>query len=300
MTTTEPDCIAAVRHALGGLDDEHVHELIENIVGGFIHGMIDDIHARKDEIVRCAVDSIATQLAAVARQAESTLTAVPDLPPADDASVPDAPTSNSDACGECGAKVGQAHVGDCPGPTGRAIGGQASNAIQDAKKRICVICGRKGTRRYTNTELGWRCSPTATKCPGNRTFPPPAAMPDPKRVEEIAASLPGSSDIPVKPIPPKVTPKPAPTPAATAVLRELDSIAAPVADRLLEKPSQALANAEVAQLADAIAKDDITARCTDCPQTWKLTGRVLTMAVDLHEARRGHMVDVLEVANANG
>lgn len=232
-TTPRVDPLDILRTALGGLDDAHVHELVETVVGGFIHGMIDDFNARKDEIVQCVVESITGQLAAVAHRAD--LTAVPDPAPEQP------PLPPHDACRGCGAQFDQAHVGDCPEQradhaTGRAVGGRASNSFQDASKRTCVICGREGSRRFTKTELGWRCSPSATKCPGNRTVPPPPAV----------------SDIPVKPIQPLFTTPP---------------------------------------------KPDVTARCRDCPQTWKLTGRVLDMAVDLHEAKRGHMVEVLEAAD---
>lgn len=34
--------------------------------------------------------------------------------------------------------------------------------------RTCELCGRAGTRRFIPTETGWRCSPSATKCSGNR------------------------------------------------------------------------------------------------------------------------------------
>lgn len=88
-------------------------------------------------------------------------------------------------------------------------------------------------------------------------------------------------------------------PPSTSTVRVLDEIAAPVAERIIETPAPAPADAhaEVEQLADAIAGNHVTARCTDCPQTWKLTGRVLRMAVDTHEVRRGHIVDVLETAD---
>lgn len=42
----------------------------------------------------------------------------------------------------------------------------------------------------------------------------------------------------------------------------------------------------------------VTARCQDCTRTWTLTGRVLESAVELHEVKHAHIVDVLEAANA--
>ncbi|MEB3021285.1 hypothetical protein [[Mycobacterium] crassicus] len=115
-------------------------------------------------------------------------------------------------------------------------GGIASCRAQDAVVKVCEICGRKGTRRYVETETGWRCAPTATKCPGNREpGPAPAAAP---------------SDPPAPAPPaPKITAKPRP---------------------------------------------GITAICTGCPRTWTLTGRVLRMAVDTHEVKTGHVVDITE------
>ena len=42
----------------------------------------------------------------------------------------------------------------------------------------------------------------------------------------------------------------------------------------------------------------ITARCANCPRTWTLTGRILTQAVDMHEMKHSHIVDVEEGADA--
>lgn len=148
------------------------------------------------------------------------------------------------------------------------LGGIASCRAQDAVKHTCEVCGREGSRRFVQTETGWKCSPSATACAPR--FLAPGAKPS----------------------------RPRPTPNGMATVRQLDSIATPVAGRVIEKPSQTLAHAEVAQLADAIAKDEVTARCDSCNWTWNLTGRVLRQAVQLHELKHeGHMVDVVDGAD---
>lgn len=124
-------------------------------------------------------------------------------------------------------------------------------------QRSCEICGRVGTQRFVQTETGWRCSPTAVKCPGNKA----------------------TSDIPAKQFPSDVTPSaerepkpPAPTPAPG---RPSEPEPPP-----LEFPP------------------GVTARCRDCPRRWNLTGIVLRHAIDLHEFKHSHIVDVLEGATA--
>ena len=44
----------------------------------------------------------------------------------------------------------------------------------------------------------------------------------------------------------------------------------------------------------------ITARCQDCNRVWNLTGRVLQMSVDMHEHKKGHIVDILADAATGG
>lgn len=43
----------------------------------------------------------------------------------------------------------------------------------------------------------------------------------------------------------------------------------------------------------------VTARCQDCTRAFTLTGRVLDQAVKLHELKHGHIVDIIEPAEAN-
>ncbi|MCT7369429.1 hypothetical protein [Mycolicibacterium llatzerense] len=249
---TGRDCLAMVREAIEALSDDQVRTIVETVVGGFIYGVIDEIHSHRDEICDGVVENIVSQIAAAAQHAQ-----LGDIARA--ASEIAAPASESDAAPE---PSPEPYVAITPAKQG----GIASSAVQDAVKRTCVVCGRVGSRRFIETALGWRCSPSATKCPGNRTFPPP-----------------------------KVTVKT--PPPSTSTVRVLDEIAAPVAERIIETPAPADTQAEVEQLAHAIAENHVTARCTDCPQTWKLTGRVLRMAVDTHEMRRGHIVDVLETTD---
>lgn len=89
---------------------------------------------------------------------------------------------------------------------------KARAAQAAAEQRTCEICGRVGTRRYLQTGTGWRCSPSATKCPGNRTFPPP---PEPEPAQTVPAT---PIDVPEPPAaePPKPPPSPASGPTVTA------------------------------------------------------------------------------------
>ena len=48
------------------------------------------------------------------------------------------------------------------------------------------------------------------------------------------------------------------------------------------------------------ARPPITARCQDCTRVWNLTDRVLDMAVQLHEHKAGHIVDILADAASGG
>nr|WP_292990541.1 DNA methyltransferase [Mycobacterium sp.] len=106
---------------------------------------------------------------------------------------------------------------------------------QDAVRHTCEVCGRTGSRRFVETETGWRCAPSATKCPGNKQ------------------------------------PDPAPVP-----------VVAPVAAVHDERPVALAAG--------------ITAKCQDCTRTWTLTGRVLRSAVEMHEQKHSHFVDVADGA----
>ena len=85
-----------------------------------------------------------------------------------------------------------------------AAGGTARRA-QDAGERTCEICGRVGTRRYVRTDTGWRCSPSATACIGNKPEPV-RKVPNPA----LATDLDAPSDIPAKHFPSKTTPEPEP------------------------------------------------------------------------------------------
>jgi len=115
----------------------------------------------------------------------------------------------------------------------------AERPRQDSVTYTCEICGREGKRRFTKTETGWRCSPSATKCPGHKT----------------AAA-------------------PAPAKAAPA------------------KPAARQADPPKSQLFP-----DTTARCTDCPRSWNLHGKVLELAIESHETSKGHIVELVEVAD---
>ncbi len=160
-----------------------------------------------------------------------------------------------------------------------AAGGTARRA-QDAGERTCEICGRVGTRRYVKTDTGWRCSPTATACVGNQPEPVrkvgltvPVSDEDFDRAAarwgcldcaEGTCTRPAghssASDIPAKQFPTKVTPEP-------------------------EPPAPRIPHSKSAE---------ITARCQDCTRAFTLTGRVLRQAIDMHELKHGHIVQVVD------
>ncbi|MGA5467156.1 hypothetical protein [Mycobacterium sp. NPDC050041] len=127
---------------------------------------------------------------------------------------------------------------------------------QDANHRTCEICGRTGSRRFVQTATGWRCSPTATACTGNR-----------------------GSDIPAKDIQPNVTPEESPQVDASDPVEKVDTPPVPAS-----RPAALTAN--------------VTARCQDCTRTWTLSGRLLDSAVEMHELKHGHIVNVYEDAHA--
>lgn len=151
----------------------------------------------------------------------------------------------------------------------RAAGGSASARAQDAVKHTCELCGRQGTRRYVQTATGWRCAPSATKCRRIQSQPPAAA-----------------SDIPAKPFQPNVTPPP---PAAS------ESRAKPETPQVTDH-ADAECNIRGRSSTPNVALPDrssITARCQDCTRAFTLTGRVLRQAVEMHEHKHGHIVDVI-------
>lgn len=46
-----------------------------------------------------------------------------------------------------------------------------SSRCQDGVQRTCELCGRVGSRRFLQSDTGWRCAPSATKCVGHRRQP---------------------------------------------------------------------------------------------------------------------------------
>lgn len=163
--------IAQVRATIQQLDDDQIRGVIHALVHGLIHGMLDDIVARADAIVDDVTGSILDQLAEAARAVSS-----------DEQMTPD------------------------PAANDRVV-------AQDSATHTCEICGRVGTRRYVPVGRiegnRWRCSPTATACPGNRKPLP--------------------SDIPAKTIPANVTPPaPKPVPAPPTLQPKLPTSPPPV------------------------------------------------------------------------
>ena len=176
----------------------------------------------------------------------------------------------------------------------RDLAGAPEPRQQDAVEKTCEICGRVGTRRYVKTDTGWRRSPTATACVGNQPEPVrkvgltvPVSDEDFDRAAarwgcldcaEGTCTRPAGhasvSDIPAKQnatstisyswppwsIPAKVTPAPEPP-----------------APRIPHSKST-----------------EVTARCVDCTRTYTLTGRVLQQAIDMHELKHGHIVQVVD------
>ena len=139
---------------------------------------------------------------------------------------------------------------------------------RDTVTHTCDLCGRVGTRRFIQggapDGTGWKCSPTATACIGNQPEPV-RKVPNPALLKDLDAPA-TTSDIPAKPIPPKVIP----------ITREPEP-----APRIPHSDSPA-----------------VTARCEDCTRVFTLTGRVLEQAVELHELGHGHIVKVLEGVDA--
>lgn len=170
--------------------------------------------------------------------------------------VPPAPERDSGGDREATAVAGHpAATADRSESKMPAAGGTARRA-QDAVKHTCEICGRVGTRRYVRTETGWRCSLTATACIGNQPTPADCNKVGRNSTPNVASA----SDIPAKPFSPKVTPTPEPP-----------------APRIPHSKST-----------------EVTARCVDCTRTYTLTGRVLQQAIDMHELKHGHIVQVVD------
>lgn len=263
-----------VRAAIQELSDEQIRGAITALVRGLITGMLGDIVGRADEIVDNVVHSICDQIAAAAE------------PPQDDtADAAPAPREPAPL--------------KMPGPLDRV-------------KHTCEVCGRDGTRRYVQTPTGWRCGPSsADRCQRRAEAQANPAPRGPKYAHRLGRGLPGAaSDIPAKDIPANVTPaEDNPLPRAHRLIGELvdgvadkvlgaparvdDSGASSPATSPAAKSAQVSAPAAVDQRARA-AKPGVTAQCRDCPRSWNLTGRVLRMAIDMHEAKSGHIVDELD------
>ncbi len=57
---------------------------------------------------------------------------------------------------------------------------------QDKAQRTCELCGRAGSRRFVESDTGWRCAPTATKCVGHRRPTPEVGAPKRERHAALA------------------------------------------------------------------------------------------------------------------
>lgn len=178
---------------------------------------------------------------------------------------------------------------------------------QDAVQRTCEICGRVGTRRFAETATGWKCAPSATKCPGNAPEPV-RKMPNPVLAKDLDTAP--SAESPLR--------------VAERTVREIvegcfDKVVAakplrlpgePKSDMLAEADPPARLHPDDVAAAPVAAPEPpaapkpgprlpvITARCSGCTRTWNLTGRQLELAISMHEHRTGHVVDIEENANA--
>jgi hypothetical protein len=255
------NCLDIIRTAIEGLSDEQVHLIIESVVGGFVGGMIDDIHARKDDIVAEVVTNIVGHIAAAAQQAQLRDVAVT-------AAKIGAPSSNIDAAL---ADLQGAHVGQSKA---------ASSTAQDAVRHTCEACGREGTRRYTKTETGWRCAPSSAKKCARQAAHRPVAIVDPRFTHRGSRDLAGTGGIQAG----VTSTVPA---AATVAVRARGAFGAPGAEQRSKETTVA---AKRSQDAGAVA----TARCQDCHRGWTLTGTDLRRAVEAHELEKGHIVDVFD------
>ncbi len=258
----ERNCLDTIRAAIETLDDEHIQLIIENIVGGFIHGMIDDLHARRDDIVAGVVEGLVGHISAAAQQAQ-----LRDVTLA--ASKIGAPSPN------IAAAIAEVKAAQKP-----SRAGTAASKAQDAVKHICEVCGRDGTRRYTRTPTGWRCAPSSADRCARRSAAQAGAPPvDPRFTHRSGRGVPQAHE----------THSPAVAAASTAPAPARGDFAAPVTQRRVEKPAQAFV---IPHATDGV----ITAQCQDCRRTWTLSGPELQADVDGHELRKGHIVDVLDRA----
>lgn len=145
---------------------------------------------------------------------------------------------------------------------------KAPARTQDATEHTCEICGRTGSRRYMQTETGWRCAPSATKCSGNDAAVK-ASTASTETVRDAFRAIPAT-------VPALVHPRPTVTVKTP-----------PVA-------TQAQKQAELATVAQAVEVNKITARCLDCTRTFTLTGRILEQAAEMHELKHSHIVAITE------
>lgn len=223
--STAVDPVDVLRDAVAGLSDDTIRGALKELVRGLIQGAVDELAARVDELAETATASLINEVANAAEQST-------------------------------------AHSGAAPEPSLHLVP-KVPRRRQDGEQRTCEVCGRTGTRRFDRTETGWRCSATATKCPGNRIFPPPPAA---------AAAV----DEPHKPAS-EICPKPEP-----AQVAEAEPVDVPAPPTPAPSPPP------------APAPPGVTARCKDCTRNWNLTGRVLDMAVEQHEFKHSHIVEVLQ------
>lgn len=212
------NCLNIIRAAIEGMSDDQVHLIIDSVVGGFVGGMIDDIHARKDDIVAEVVANIVGHIAAAAQQAQLRDVAVT-------AAKIGAPSSNIDAAL---ADLQGAHVNQ---------GRTASSTAQDAVRHTCEACGREGTRRYTKTETGWRCAPSSAKKCARQAAHRPVAIADPRFTHRGSRDLAGAGVIQAG----VTSTVPA---AATVAVRALGDYGAPGAERSQDADAVATARCQ--------------------------------------------------------
>lgn len=220
MPCPDDDPIDVLRRTLCDLPDDTVRDSVGHLVNGIITGFVAELAANVDSIVADATEAILEHLATADEPAEEPEPANLHL-----VTTPPAPPS--------------------------------AKRHQDSNRRACEICGRVGTRRFTETDTGWRCSPSATACPGNKA---------------AATSLRESRNEPaVKPIQPNVPPPP------------------PDPEPIETTDTQTARISAIAEIRRSITP---TAHCGDCSRTWTLTGIPLEVAVEQHEQRTSHIVKV--------
>ncbi len=140
MTNTAAidDHITTIRSMIAALPDEAIIALLEPIIRRFTHGLLAEATQKSDQIADQLLASITTQLGRATDHTEP-VTAARWLTPVANLSPPRTAPQHAPA------------AANHPNPS----------------QHTCEICGRTGTRRYIETTTGWRCSPTATKCPAN-------------------------------------------------------------------------------------------------------------------------------------